>query len=474
MNWPKIHFLLSILIILAFLPACGGPPAAKAKPTIQLKPCTPGINKMLCGSLRVYENRAAHSGRNIDLNIVVIKAQSEHPAPDPIFYLAGGPGEAATEAAKHQQFPYSLSENHDLVFVDQRGTGGSNRVLVPTDWMAKILAGINMDPRFYTTSAAMDDLDEVRIALGYDKINLVGYSYGATAAQYYLRQHEEHVRTMTIGGGSLLDIPVFERWAYNSQRALDIIFDRCLANPACQTAFPDLRAEFAALLARLATQPETVTYTNPNNQQPAQVTFTADFFAAVIRHILKDAKNDPMLPLLIHRAYLERDWQGITNFYSQEGGPEWWGDQIMERVIRCSEKWAAFDPAVVEQLSQGSFLAGWDFSLAQNQALNCKNTPQGETPEGMAAQPGSQVPVLILNGEVDPIDPPDNMTGAKALWPNSAVLVGLYQSHSISDLNEIYCWWSIQNEFIQTGSAEELDTSCLQNIQPPAFVVPLP
>ena len=70
-----------------------------------------------------------------------------------------------------------------------------------------------MEPQFYTTSEAMDDLDDVREALGYDKINLVGYSYGATAAQYYLRQHEEHVRTMTLGGGSLLDVPVFELWA---------------------------------------------------------------------------------------------------------------------------------------------------------------------------------------------------------------------------------------------------------------------
>jgi pimeloyl-ACP methyl ester carboxylesterase len=472
MNTPKIHFWLCILILLAFLPACSGVAANQPKARLRIKPCTVRSAQAQCGSLRVYENRVAHSGHMIDLNIVVIKALSQTPAPDPIFYLAGGPGDAATEDANRQQFPFSLSQNHDLVFVDQRGTGGSNRVLVPTDWVAKVLAGINIDPRFYTTSAVVDDLDDVRVALGYDKINLVGYSYGATAAQYYLRQHGEHVRTMSISSGSLLDVPVFERWAFSSQRALDIVFDRCLADPACQAAFPGLRAKLSGLMARLAVKPEAITYTNPTDGKPASLTLTPVFFAAVIRLMLKDAKNDSMLPLLIHRAYLEHDWQGITNFYVSEGGPDWWGNQIMEHVVRFSEKWAAFDPAVVVQLSQGSFLSGWDISLAQNQALACKYTPAGITPEGLAPQPGSQVPVLTLNGDVDPIDPPDNMAGAKALWPNSVVLVGLYQSHSISDMSEIFCWWFIQNQFIQTRSAEGLDTSCMQSIQPLVFVVP--
>jgi pimeloyl-ACP methyl ester carboxylesterase len=209
--------------------------------------------------MKVYEDRATRSGRMIELRVAVIKAKSANPAPDPIFYLAGGPGNAATEDGARQQFPGSLSQNHDLVFVDQRGTGGSNRVLVSTDspdltglspeeidatleaLVDKFLGEIDMDPQYYTTSLAMDDLDEVRQALGYDQINLFGASYGATAAQYYLRQHEEHVRTVILVGGSLLDTPVFELWAKNGQRALELVFDlwrgrlclpRCLSRPA--------------------------------------------------------------------------------------------------------------------------------------------------------------------------------------------------------------------------------------------------
>lgn len=495
---PNLTTRMLILAFVVVLVACSSAtmnqmpsaPAAAQKSSIALQPCILGSTPAQCGTLKVYENRAARSGRMIDLRVAVIKAQSDHPAPDPIFYLAGGPGGAATEDARRQQFPFSLSENHDLVFVDQRGTGGSNRVLIPSDqpdlsgltseevdvrlkaWVAKFLSTIDMDPRLYTTSIAMDDLDEVREALGYDKINLVGYSYGATAAQYYLRQHEDHVRTMTLGSGSLLDIPVFERWASNGQQALDRIFDRCQAESACHAAYPNLRTEFSALLDRLAAQPITQTIASANDQAGGEIIFTADSFAPVVRHMTKDAKNARTLPLLIHRAYQENDWKGFIDFVLTEGGYEWWGPQIMEHVIRCSEKWAAFDPEAVARLSQGSYLKDWDVSLAQNQAFSCRYTPTGEMPEGQSPQTGSQVPVLILNGQWDPIDPPDNMAGAKVLWPNSLALIAPYQGHSISDMTTISCWWSILDEFIQSGSANGLHTECLKRIQPPEFVVP--
>jgi pimeloyl-ACP methyl ester carboxylesterase len=319
---------------------------------------------------------------------------------------------------------------------------------------------------------AMDDLDDVREALGYDKINLVGYSYGATAAQYYLRQHEQHVRSVVLGGGSLLDIPVFERWAQNSQRALDAVLGQCLSDPACQANFPNVETEFRGLMDRLKEKPETVTFTNPADGQPASVTFTADYLAGEIRYMMKDARNTSSLPLLIHRAYQDNDLQGFANFYASYGGPEWWGNQFMDHVIRCSEKWAAFDPAVVAKLGQESFLGGWDLSLAQNTALSCRYTPVGMTPEGQSIQPGSQVPVLILNGAWDPIDPPENMAGAKALWPNSLAVTLPYVSHNFTDQVVANCWVTLMNDFIQAGSAKGLQTSCTQNFQPPSFWAP--
>ncbi len=469
-------FLFSVLVLI--LAACSSAPSlegqvnpASAPSSIQLQPCKLGSSPAQCGTLKVFENRAARSGRSFELRVAVIKAQSPNPAPDPIFYLAGGPGDAASEDGTRQQFPYSLSLNHDLVFVDQRGTGGSNRVLVPNEmnnWflglLGKIIISFNMDAQYYTTALAMDDLDEVRQALGYAKINLFGYSYGATAAQYYLRQHGEHVRTVVLGGGSLLDVPVFERWALNGQQVVDKIFDLCQANAACQAAFPNLRAEFTGLMSRLAAQPVTLQI----NSGPLNL--TADFLAATIRNITKDAKNDPFIPLIIHRAYQDNDWEGIIQFFNDGYGPEWWGPQVMERVIRCSEKWAAFNSEEVARLGEGSYLKGWDVSLAQTQKDICNNTPPGFMPEGQDPQPGAPVPVLIINGGFDPIDPPENMAGASDLFPNSASVVLPYTGHSISDYSAVMCLWSIEDQFIQNGSAAGLDTGCLKTIQPPRLI----
>ena len=485
-NFKLFQIVLLILILLAT--GCSQP---AAKPTITLQPCSGYWNSQQaqCGTLQVYENREARSGRKIDLKVVVIKASSQNPAPDPIFYLAGGPGgAAASEDARYQQFPYSLSDNHDLVFVDQRGTGESNQVMVPTDqpdfsgmtpeemdaaakkWVADYLAKINMDPRFYTTSVAMDDLDEVRQALGYDQINLAGFSYGATAAQYYLRQHEEHVRTVTLGMGSLLDIPVFELWAQRTQQALDGIFDLCMAQPSCQAAFPNLKAEFSGLMTRLAVEPKVLPY--PPNGPDGTITFDVDFFSGTVRNMMKDAKNDPRLPLLIHRAAVEDDWEGFVSFIERGGGPEWWGNQMMDHIIRCSEKWSAFDPVEVAKLSQGSFMATRDTALAQNTALSCQYTPKGATPEGQSPQPGSKVPVLLFNGNLDPIDPPGNIEGASKLFPNSLAVTLPYQAHQQSDMTVITCYFSILNDFIQTGSAKGLDTSCMDLVRPPTFMLP--
>ncbi len=506
MNRPDPGLALALLFLL--LAACAAPapnpvtgttaapPSATFAPTaspapaasIHLQPCRLGSHAAECGTLRVYENRAARSGRMIDLRVAVMRALEAPAAPDAIFYLAGGPGSAATEdAAAGEPFPYALMRNHDIVFVDQRGTGGSNKVLIPTDqpdlsglppaeydarareWVAQALAKLDMDPRFYTTSVAMDDLDEVRQALGYDQIDLVGFSYGATAAQYYIRQHEAHVRTAFLGAGTRLDLHLPERWAQNTQRAFDKILDRCQAEAACAQAFPNVRQEFAAVMARLAAQSVRQSFVNPLDGQPMTIDYTADWFAGFIRNMIKDGRHAGALPRLVHRVYQYDDWQSVNNLAAYGVGPEWWGDLVMDRVIRCSEKWMIFDPEVTARLAEGTFLKGRDVFLANLTAESCKYMPRGETPEGLSDQPSSRVPVLTWNGELDPICPPENMAGAQTLWPNSVSVVAPYQGHGTVDMTASACYWSLMDEFIQSGSAQGLHMDCLKNLLPPSF-----
>jgi hypothetical protein len=193
-------------------------------------------------------------------------------------------------------------------------------------------------------------------------------------------------------------------------------------------------------MERLKEKPETVAF-NTSDGQTAYVTFTADYLAAEIRYMMKDAGQSIRLPLLIHRAYQDHDLQ-------------------------------AFDPAAVEELGRESFLGGWDLYLAQGTELSCKYTPVGITPEGQTTQPGSQIPVLIWNGTWDPIDPPENMAGAKELWPNSVAVFAPFVSHNWHNPVVTDCWFMLMNDFIQAGSADGLQTGCLEDIRPPSFLLP--
>src|SRR5512135_3119053 len=124
--------LITSIMGLAFvvaLAACSGSTINQTTP-IALQHCIVGNTSEWCGTLKVYEDRAARSGRMIDLRVAVIKAKNPKPAPDPIFWLAGGPGGAATEDTSYAlQIIGPANEQRDLVFVDQRGTGGSNKLV---------------------------------------------------------------------------------------------------------------------------------------------------------------------------------------------------------------------------------------------------------------------------------------------------------------------------------------------------------
>ena len=124
-----------------------------------------------CGTFVVLENRTKPNGRTIGLSVIVLPAASQPARKDAITYLAGGPGNAATEQAATWRQWTALNTNRDILLVDERGTGRSNPH--------------SGDVTRYGTRMAMDDLDAVRAALGYRQLDVIGSSYGATAAQVY-------------------------------------------------------------------------------------------------------------------------------------------------------------------------------------------------------------------------------------------------------------------------------------------------
>ena len=253
------------LAFVATLQAASTTPLTRT--SFELKPCKPeGIEgDAKCGTLEVFENRATQQGRKIKLNILVLPATGQQREPDALFYFAGGPGSAAAEDAPGiAPILANVREHRDLVFVDQRGTGQSNPLncelfdsadpqsylgsFFPIDDVRKCREQLEpkADLTLYTTNIAMDDLDDVRAALGYDQIDLYGGSYGTRAALVYLRRHPKHVRTVILHGVAPTNQFMPRSFPQDTERALQGVLSECEADEACHTAFPNVKADASA------------------------------------------------------------------------------------------------------------------------------------------------------------------------------------------------------------------------------------
>lgn len=258
------------------------PPAPTAR--LALAPCKlPGVDREArCGTLEVFENRATRQGRRIGLRVAVLPALGATPAPDPLFILVGGPGQSAIAPAQAFTSIFAgVLADRDIVLVDQRGTGGSNPLdcplsgsdddpqgymddMLPVAPLRECLRRLAADPALYTTPIAVDDLDDVRAALGYERINLYGSSYGTRAALVYMRSYPRHVRSAVLRGIVPTNMKVPLYYARDTQRALGLLFDECAADAACRRAFPDLPAKLAAAEERLKRGPVSVDVTLPD------------------------------------------------------------------------------------------------------------------------------------------------------------------------------------------------------------------
>lgn len=441
---------------------------------IELQSCIVGNFPAQCGTLSVFEDRTAQSERKIDLRIAVIKARRAQSESDPIFYLAGGPGSSAIEGASSVMgLLGSANALRDVVFVDVRGTGGSNQLVCPqpadsalnVKALRSCLADLDGDPRAYTTAWAMDDVDDVRAALGYDQINLYGGSYGSTAAQVYILRHGEHVRTAVLDGATLLEVPIFERWPLTSQKALELVFARCESDASCYSSFPNLRQEFAGVLVQLNRAPVTIPINNPATGQP--FVLTAENFKTSIHGALVSTPTAVFVPKFIHLVYAE-DWSELVEFLapfmnSESTAPQW---NIMNLTILCYEDWARIRQAETTEASANSYLKYNDIRALTVPENICAEMPRPWPDALYGPLTNSSVPVLFFNGEADPQDPPDNVAGAKQRYPNSLSLVAPGQAHVFTG---IPCRDLIVAEFIEHGSGDGLSTQCLEHVALPTF-----
>jgi pimeloyl-ACP methyl ester carboxylesterase len=466
----------------AATPQLGDPPPARLQVLHWEK--LPDVDELvLAGKFTVFENRATRQGRTIDLNVIVLPALDESNLREPLFHLEGGPGVAATAMASLYATDLKEYRRHrDVVLVDQRGTGRSNpltavrdpspqaflREMYPVDYVKALRAQLEKkaDLTQYTTSIAMDDLDDIRAWLGYDQIDLFGLSYGSRAVQEYLRRHEAHVRCAILMGVTPTGYRMPLHHARSAQRALDLLFDEVAHDPVAARAFPNLREEFSTLLAGLGREPARVRYVSEDGKTDEPVEITRDVFAEKIRAQLYSAFSARRVPLLIHsaaRGNFEPFLRAVIP--ADRTAPEFIADG-MYLCVTSAEDTPFIDPAEAEKLSAGTLFG--NYRVFQQMRAG-KLWPRGKIPEGYLEPVTSRVPVLLVSGNLDPVTPPEWAEEVAKHLPNSRHIVLTHSAHLPNGLSNIENLDKVMMAFLDAGDARSLDTSGLAALLPPAF-----
>jgi len=443
--------------------------------------------KAKCGQLPVPENPDDSGGKKINLAIAVLPAIRRNSSPDPLFFLTGGPGQAASESfVQMYNFFLNINQKRDIVLVDQRGTGKSNPLRCeypPTadyspefelsPFLESCLKSIDAEPQFYTTEIAMQDLDIVREALGYEKINIYGLSYGTRAGLNYLRMYPERVRSIILDGVAPPQISLGLSVAKDAERSLNLIFHRCQSEPSCNENFPDVAIAFDEILANLEKSPASLRISHPVSGKMIDLIFTKDMFTNAIRLLTYAPETAALIPLIIHSAAVEQDYSLLASQYLMVIGSL--NSSIangMGYSVLCSEDVAFYSPEEAHQANVDSYIGD-----SQTDALFeiCKVWPHGQISVEFKEAVHSSVPILLLSGEYDPVTPPEFADLASETLSNSLNLVINGQGHNVFIRG---CVWRLGTDFIETARFDNFDHSCLDKIEPFPFFInfsgPLP
>lgn len=447
--------------------------------TLEFEPCTlsselmPQAVEARCTTFEVPEDRTRPDGRKVSLAIAWIASDARQAEPDLVFMLAGGPGQGAREAYPQvtRAFREVLRKRH-VILVDQRGTGDSNALACRDEsganafgdvndmtpegfarFAKECLAKLDADPRFYTTSDAVADLDAVRAALGAEQIDLLGISYGTRVAQEYLRRHPDRTRAVVLDGVVPPDLALGADHAKNLEASLDLQFARCAKDAECARRFGSPREKLTALLARLRESPQTVRFRDPLTNAVREELLTAEQVAAVVRLFAYAPNTAGMLPLTLHEA--------------QSGNPEplmaqssmiqsLVGESLMHGMqlsVICAED---ADLLQVDPADTTTLLGNTMIEMTQAQ---CGEWPKGKRPDDFHSPVTSDKPVLLLSGEFDPVTPPKYGERVVQTLANGRHLVARGQGHNVVPYG---CVPKLLGAFFEKPDAKALDAKCME------------
>jgi len=444
-------------------------------------PGTPLSTVGECGWMDAAENPDVPDGRQIKVRVARIPARGRKTEPDPLVFFAGGPGQSALES-----WPIiagavnKLNETRDILLVDQRGTGQSNPLKCPQieleeslalDWdelgrtTQECLDSLDGDPRFYTTTIAMYDVDAARAALGYEQVNLFGGSYGTRAAQVYLRLFPERVRTIVLDGVVPQSLALGTEHAMKLDQAIYRVLKACDADPLCGELFPDTTSKLADLIESVEESPVEITVEHPNTGEPFPLTFNREVLSTALRFLSYSADSQAMLPFLINEAAVEQRFDRLASqMLIAATGLAQSISQGMEMSVMCAEDYPLFPTEPVPN----DYLMGNMMEKSVN--IQCGIWPQGPVPENFHEPVTGDLPVLLLSGELDPVTPPEYADRVAVHFSNSRHLIAPGQGHIATTRG---CMGKIVSEFIMEGSADDLETDCISNMQATPFFISL-
>lgn len=463
--------------------AHAAPPTPRSFGTLAFLPCELGTPDTantvpgLCASLPVPENPANPASRKITLRIGWLPATAAEPAADPLVFFAGGPGQSATEAAFSVAGALAkVRERRDVLFVDQRGTGGSSPLNCPladdidtvmdtdAEHQASLardcLKGITADVRYYATTEAVADIEAVRLAIGVRQVNLYGVSYGTRAAQEYLRRYPKAVRSVVLDGIVPPELALGSEHAVNLDQTLATVLGRCTAEPACFQAFGDTWQQLFALRDRLRQTPQPVLAADPKSFLRQSGSFGEASLAIVARLFAYSPETVALLPLLIHEATQGRPEPMLAQaalLGKSLGGQIAMG---MHLSVTCTED----ADRLVEQPGDANRLMGNQMAAIFH--AQCSQWPHHPRPADFNSPITSDVPMLLLSGELDPVTPPRYGEQVRVGKSNARHLVNKGQGHMQIGRG---CTPKLVASFLDTRDAAGLDAHCLDVLGPTPF-----
>jgi len=442
---------------------------------------------MDCAAFQVPEDYRQPEGRQITLFVARIKASGKKNQPDPLVPLAGGPGAAASELYAFQgQGLDKIQQHRDLIIIDQRGTGKSNKLSCPgvmetvdafAEWdydddelkqlvddCVKELPG---KASLYTTSVAVRDLDGLRQALAVPEWNLYGSSYGTRVAQHYLRRYPQHTRAVILDAVAHPQLNLGYDIALQSERALAQMIERCRASAACRKRFPELKAGIDKLLNRLEKKPLTVEVEDFSTGEKVKITLTRQHLAVLIRMYLYTPETAALLPLLLHEAYAKENFEPLarTLYNFSESFSELISVGV-HNTAACSEDIAFLDRQSLDMAKlEATYLGAAQFE----QLLKiCDYWPTGLVDDDFKQPVKSDVPVLLLSGGADPITPPAYAEMAAEFLSKSKHIVADDMGHGLAKHG---CIPTLLAKFVDQASWENLDADCTTKLRPSPFFI---